>query len=75
MPDSTVIVFVEKETDKRNKLYKYVNKEGIAASMGQMDTMDIKRFIGITLKENGKQMRESTASYFIQQTGSSMSNK
>ena len=42
--------------------------------MGQMDTMDIKRFIGITLKENGKQMRESTASYFIQQTGSSMSN-
>lgn len=74
MPDSTVIVFVEKETDKRNKLYKYVNKEGIAVEMGQMDTADIKRFIGITLKENGKQMRESTAGYFIQQTGSSMSN-
>lgn len=26
MPDTTVIVFVEKEVDKRNKLYKYVNK-------------------------------------------------
>ena len=70
----TVIIFVEKEIDKRNKLYKYVNKEGIAASMEQMDAAGIKRFIGITLKENGKKMRESTASYFIQQTGSSMSN-
>lgn len=74
MPGSTVIIFVEKEIDKRNKLYKYVNKEGIAASMEQMDAAGIKRFIGITLKENGKKMRESTASYFIQQTGSSMSN-
>lgn len=74
MPGSTVIIFVEKETDKRNKLYKYVNKEGIAIETGQMDTASIKRFIGITLKENRKQIRESTASYFIQQTGSSMYN-
>ena len=38
MPDSTIIVFVEKEIDKRNKLYKYINKNGIAAEIKVKDS-------------------------------------
>ncbi len=74
LPESAIIIFVEKEIDKRNKLYKYINKNGIAVEMKQMGTADAKRFIGTRLKENGKQIRENTADYFLQQAGSSLSN-
>lgn len=74
MPDSTVIIFVEKEIDKKNRLYKLVNKEGAAVEMKQMGIADLKRFIAVTLKENDRQMRESTADYFLQQVGSLLSN-
>ena len=40
MPDSTIIIFVEKEIDKRNKLYKYVNKNGIAAEIKLKDAQE-----------------------------------
>lgn len=74
MPESSIVVFVEKETDKRNKLYKYVNKNGIAVEMKQMGVKDIKRFVALMLKENGKKMREATADYFLQQVDNSMVN-
>lgn len=74
MPASTVMVFVEKEIDKRNKLYKYVNKEGIAVEMKQMNVKDTKSFIGMMLKENGKQIKEKTADYFLQQVDNSLTN-
>lgn len=74
MPESTVIIFVEKEVDKRNKLYKFVNKEGIAVDIKQMGNADIKRFIAAALKENDRQMSESATDYFLQQINSSLSN-
>lgn len=74
LPESAIIVFVEKEIDKRNKLYKYLNKNGIAVEMKQLDAAGTKRFIGVQLKENGKQMRGNTADYFLQQAGGPLSN-
>ncbi len=67
MPDTTVAVFVEKEVDKRNRLYKYVNKEGIAVEMNQMSLSETKKFVGMILKENGKKMRERAVEYLLQQ--------
>ncbi len=74
MPSSTIVLFVENEIDKRNKLYKYVNKEGIAVEMKQMSPADTKQFIGLKLKENGKKIKENTVDYFLQQTDNSMIN-
>ena len=74
MPDTTVLVFVEKEVDKRNKLYKYVNKNGVAAEMKAMTGREMKSWLAVLLKENGKQMRESTAQYFLEQVDNSMTN-
>ncbi len=74
MPESTVIIFVEKEVDKRNKLYKFVNKEGLAVELKEMGIADLKRFIAIMLNENNKQIRENAADYFLQQVGSSLLN-
>lgn len=74
MPQTSVVVFVEKEIDKRNKLYKFVNKNGLVVEMGQMDIKDLRNFIALTLKRNNKQMKMATADYFLQQAGSSLYN-
>ena len=74
MPDTTVIVFVEKEVDKRNKLYKYVNKNGVAVEMTTMTERELKAWVAVILKQNGRKMLESTASYFLEQVENSMTN-
>lgn len=74
MPDTTVLVFVEKELDKRNKLYKYVNKNGLAVEMKTMTAKEMKTWIAVLLKQNQRQMRESTAEYFLEQVDNSMTN-
>lgn len=74
MPDTTILVFVEKELDKRNKLYKYVNKNGLAVEMNAMTGKEMKSWLAVLLKQNGRQMRESTAEYFLQQVDNSMTN-
>lgn len=74
MPETTVMVFVEKEIDKRNRLYKYVNKEGLAVEMKPMSGGDLKRWITGMLQQSGKQMRESTAEYLLGLIDNSMIN-
>ncbi len=74
MPDSTIILFVEKDIDKRNKLYKYINKNGIAVEMGQMNAHDTKSFISVTLKQNNKIIREKTVEYLLQHIDNSIIN-
>ena len=65
MPDSTILLFVESEIDKRNRLYKYVNKSGYAVEMKPMNDREIKLWTVGILKQAGKQMRENTAEYFL----------
>ena len=74
MPDTTVMVFVEKEVDKRNKLYKYVNKNGLAVEMTTMNEKELKTWVAVLLKQNGRKMRESTAAYLLEQVDNSMTN-
>lgn len=74
MPASTILVFTEKEVDKRNKLYKYVQKNGLAVEMKQMSASDTKKFIAVKLRDNGRKIRESTAEYFLEQVDNSLNN-
>ena len=74
IPETTVIVFSEKEVDKRNKLYKYVNKNGLAVEMNQMSPADTRKFVAGTLKENKKLIRESTAGYLLEKIDNSLTN-
>ena len=68
------MVFVEKEVDKRNKLYKYVNKNGLAVEMTTMTEKELKTWVAVLLKQNGRKMRESTAAYLLEQVDNSMTN-
>ena len=72
MPDTTVIVFVEKEIDKRNKLFKLVNKNGLAVEMSAMSEKDTKKWIAGYLKKSGRKMRENTAAYLLSQVDNSL---
>lgn len=74
MPDTTILVFVEKEVDKRNKLYKYVQKNGLAVEMTAMNAADTKKFVAVKLRDSGKKIRESTAEYFLGQVEGSLNN-
>ena len=60
MPDTTILLFVEKAVDKRNKLYKYVQKNGLAVEMAAMNTADTKKFVAMKLRDSGRKIREST---------------
>lgn len=72
MPESTIMVFTEKEVDKRNKLYKYVLKNGLVAEMSAMNEKDTKMFIAMKLRDQHKKIRESTAEYLLEQVDNSL---
>lgn len=74
MPDTTILVFAEKEVDKRSKLYKYVQKNGLVAEMTAMSTADTKKFVAMKLLNGDRKIRESTAEYFLEQVDNSLNN-
>ncbi|MCH5268737.1 MAG: DNA polymerase III subunit delta [Lachnospiraceae bacterium] len=65
MPDTTIMLFVEKEVDKRNRLYKYINKSGHVVEMKSMSAKDMKLWVVGLLNSEGKKIRESTVEYFL----------
>lgn len=74
MSDSTIIVFVEKEIDKRNKLYKYINKNGIAAEIKVKDSEEALNWAAKRLKESGKVFTRKTMEYFLQRVDNNLYN-
>jgi DNA polymerase-3 subunit delta len=45
IPESTIILFVEVEVDKRNKLFKFVKEHGTVSEMNGLDEKDLKLFV------------------------------
>ena len=72
MPDSTVLVFIEKEIDKRNKLYKTVKEVGYIAEMNGVDEISLKKWIAGKLKAENKKVTGATLDHFLQKTGGDM---
>lgn len=72
IPETTVIVFVESEVDKRDKLYKACAKYGTAEEFLLGDQSELLSWIGGRLKEDGIQMRHDAWNEFYLRCGSSM---
>lgn len=72
MPESCVIVFVESEVDKRNRLYKAVKDIGYASEMNGMDEANLKVFAASVLKAGGKKVTADTVEYFLSKAGTDM---
>ena len=72
IPETTVIVFVESEVDKRDKLYKAVTKNGTAEEFVIGDQNEMLRWIGGRLSADGIQMRRDAWNEFYLRCSSSM---
>lgn len=71
-PDTTYLIFVETEVDKRGKLYKLVKELGYAAEMKTPREKELLSWITLQCKQEGKQITESAAQYILEQAGVSM---
>lgn len=72
LPDTTCIVFVESEVDKRSRLYKAVQKYGYVANLNTPDEKTLMVWISSILKQEKKQIKESVLRYFLERTGTDM---
>lgn len=74
LPESTVIIFIEEEVDKRNRLYKLVKDKGTISEMNGMDEKNLKLFIASLLEQEGKKIQINTIEYLLEKCGSDMNN-
>ncbi|MGN0373330.1 MAG: DNA polymerase III subunit delta [Enterocloster sp.] len=74
IPETTCILFVESEVDKRSRLYKAVKKYGYAAEMTRQDSAQLARWAAGILAKNGKKITGRTMELFLSKAGDDMEN-
>lgn len=74
VPQTTRFLFVEKEVDKRSKLYKALTKMGNAVEFKQQTDEILSRWVGSRIKKEGKNITRDAYNLFIQKTGTDMEN-
>ena len=74
MPDTTCMVFVESEVDKRSKMFKKIKELGYAAEMERQDINQLARWAGTLLSREGKKVTGQTMELFLNMTGDDMEN-
>lgn len=74
-PAETVnIILVEKEIDRRSKLYKAVTANGRAVEFKSQDEDVLKQWILGMIKKENKNITKQDLEYFLEKTGTSMEN-
>lgn len=71
-PDSTHVIFVEKEVDKRNRLYKWISKQGYVCEMNTPDEKMLLSWVKGLCKAEGKRIEDSAIFYFVEHMGTDM---
>ncbi|MDD3174554.1 MAG: DNA polymerase III subunit delta, partial [Herbinix sp.] len=74
IPESTIIIFVETEIDKRNKLFKMVRDHGTVSEMNGLDEKNLKLFVASLLEQEGKKITEASIIYLLDKIGTDMVN-
>lgn len=74
LPDTTCLLFAETEADKRNRLYKAVQKYGRVTEFQLQDERTLMRWILGLLKQENKKITEDALRRFLDRTGSDMEN-
>ncbi len=73
-PETTVVIFVETEIDKRSKLFKLIRDQGTVSEMNGLDEKNLKLFVASLLEPEKKRITEASINYFLEKTGSDMVN-
>ncbi len=74
MPETSFMVFVESEVDKRSRLYKKVKELGHVSEMGRQDARQLSAWAGGILAREGKKITGRTMELFLSKTGDDMEN-
>lgn len=74
MPETTCLVFVESEVDKRGKLFKKVKEMGYAAELARQNAAQLAKWAGGILAQVGKKITGRTMELFLSMTGDDMEN-
>lgn len=72
--ESTVIVCVEREADKKTKPFKAADKAGLCVEFSDLDETTLKRWVIKKIRQEGKDTSEAALSVFLEMTGSDMEN-
>ena len=72
IPDTSCIIFVENEIDKRTKLYKSILKHGYVVEMNTPSEKELILWITKKCKENQLQIENHTAVYLLRTVGGEM---
>ncbi|MDO4294900.1 MAG: DNA polymerase III subunit delta [bacterium] len=72
MPKSTYLIFVEKQVDKRNRLYKKVKEVGYVAELAYQNSEQLSIWAGTRLAKAGKKITKQSMEYFLGRTGNDM---
>ncbi|MCT4612428.1 MAG: DNA polymerase III subunit delta [Clostridia bacterium] len=72
VPETNIIIFVEETVDKRNKLYKFVDKKGSVVEFALQKEAELVRWIENALKKEGLGIDSRDASLIIRNVGSDM---
>lgn len=74
IPDTTTILFVDKDVDKRTKMYKAVKDNGYPCEFKLQDNNYLRQFVAKKVARAGKIIRESTCEYMVNTVGSDMNS-
>lgn len=74
LPETTAMIFVESEIDKRGKLYKAVKEKGRIVELGRQDEGTLLRWLAGNVRREGKQITEQTIRFFLTKVGTDMEN-
>lgn len=73
-PDTTVIVFIEDEVDKRNRLFKFVKDKGYVSEMNGLDDKNLKLFVSSLFAKYNQKITEADIAYLLDKIGTDMTN-
>lgn len=66
LPDGVHILFIEKEVDKRKKLYKYLDKNACVVNFEKLNHRDFLKWTAKKFKENSVEVDGHVLNYFIE---------
>ena len=72
IPETTTVVFAEKQVDKRSKLYKTLNSKGCALEYKKMEQKDLLTWMRSLCKKLSMKMADRELAYLISLVGSDM---
>jgi len=73
-PDTSVMVFVEDEVDKRNRLFKFVKDKGYVSEMNGLDEKNLKLFVASLFNQHNQKITEADIAYLLDRAGTDMNN-